>query len=329
MRRLDSPEEYPANAAELVSPAPEDIRPQAPELTAPAPEFFSGDTSAGSEAGRKRRLRHFMAVPAMILSVFLFLHSGTAQTVPSGPAPEPEPGGVEIADTYPLGKGDILITVYNDTISFSVPNSSEFVDEPITILDQVRISESDFTEYSLPAYIGRTSFIFRGWTVHWGNPFDFGFRDQSASWTGEPVPDALKEGTHIVFTVGDVLTREDVERIPPSADGTRYVNIHAMWILEDQYNTKTPIIFHESETEEWEYGSDTPAFSEGYTYLAAFPEPEMEGYEFEGWYDEDGNRVEFLSYYEYYDYSVNPDGSAAYNWDSHHAIHLYAHWKKL
>ena len=119
-----------------------------------------------------------------------------------------------------------------------------------------------------------------------------------------------------------------MERIPPSEDGVRYVNIHAMWILEDPENTKNQIIFHDGETE-WSYGAETAAASEGFTYLAAFDVPEKEGFEFMGWYDEEGNKVEMLDYYVFFDGVQNPDGSWTYDWYNPHPVHLYARWKEI
>ena len=324
MRRPDSSEEYRSPSEEIASPAPENMYPSGSEFTKAPDEYVYGAVSPPEEdRGRRRLLKHFMAIPALVLALGMFL-----SPVSGAPAAEPEPGPepVPVTETYPLGDGEIQITVYNDTIIYLFPGDYTYdEDEIITVLDRVTIAESEFEEYVLPAPRVPTSFVFRGWSVHCGNPFDQGPEGASS---GEPAPGSLASGDQRVFVIGDVLTREDVERIPVSADGVRYVNIHAMWILEDPENTKNRIIFHDGD-EEWIYGAETPAASEGFTYLAAFPTPEKEGYVFDGWYDEDGNRVEILDYYVYFDAAQNPDGSWDYDWDDPHPVHLYAGWKEI
>ena len=327
MRRPDSSEEYRSPTGEICRPAPEHTYPSGSEFTkAPDEYVYGAPATEGRERDSRRLLRHFMAIPALILALGMFLTpvSGTPGAEPEpGPLPEPEP----VAQTYPLGDGQIQITVYNDTIIYMFPGDYTYDEDMIiTVLDQVTVSESGFEQYVLPSPRPVTSWTFRGWAVHHGSPFDHASGDAPWGPGGEPAPGSLSPGGQFVFTIGDVLTREDVERIPVSDDGVRYVNIHAMWILEDPDNSKSLIVFHDGENE-WHYGAETPAMSEGFTYLAAFPVPEKEGYEFDGWYDEDGNRVEMLDYYVYFDAAQAPDGSWVYDWDDPHPVHLYARWK--
>ena len=74
---------------------------------------------------------------------------------------------------------------------------------------------------------------------------------------------------------------------------------------------------------------DSPIASEGYLYLCNYPVPEREGLVFDGWYDDDGKRVEMLvCYFSFVPMLRNADGSfAGYDWGSYVPVHLTAHWR--
>ena len=58
-----------------------------------------------------------------------------------------------------------------------------------------------------------------------------------------------------------------------------------------------------------------------------FPVPEREGYSFAGWYNEAGELVEFVSYYDFFDPLPNAQTREDRDWEHPHSIRLTAHWK--
>ena len=159
--------------------------------------------------------------------------------------------------------------------------------------------------------------VFVGFILHYGNEFDEGF-----------VP-GIRPFTVVL---GDALTREDVERVPVSEDGVRYVNIHVMWRDEDELITD-PSQYGLALTLDDGIGNQTiveaknPLFSEGYTYLEIFPVPEREGYTFTGWYDEDGNRVYYVTFFQFYN-EIETEWGPDYDWQNPRSVILTAGWQK-
>lgn len=229
-------------------------------------------------------------------------------------------------ETYPLEDGKLTITVYNDTLTFDIPSTVE-TDGYVTILAMDTMPESEFESYSLPAAWAPDGYEFGGWVVHVNNPMDLSAGgDVFAEYDGDPPPEALHGEDSFVFRVSGMLTKDDIERVPPSDDGVRYVNVHAVWI---QRETDNPLIFlDDGEGKVTGYGMESPIASEGYLYICCYPAPKGTGREFDGWYDKDGNRVDLLSsYFSFVPPLYNPDGSfAGYDWSSYEPIYLTAHW---
>ncbi len=228
---------------------------------------------------------------------------------------------------YPLGDGTLVITVYNDSLTFDVPSPVP-TDDYMTILASETISEADFTEYPLPSALTPDGYDFTGWVVHVGNPFDNGSDvDLFGDYMGDPPVELLLSEDNYAFPVYGVLTKEDIARIPPSADGNRYVNVHATWIAQ---NVSDPRLYlDDGSGNVTAYSMDHPAASEGYLYLCNYPVPERDGMTFDGWYDEDGNKVELLvSFFSFTPMLYNEDGSfAGYDWNASKTVKLTAHWR--
>ena len=224
-----------------------------------------------------------------------------------------------------------MVTVYNNTMDFSGVDWENFTPgEELVILLREEIPESEFTELELPpAVIGASDeeywdWAFAGYALDYNNEMDEGYRP------GSPY-------AAFVTAISSPLTREDVELVPPGDDGVRYVNIHVLWrcIAPEKYEEweyKLKLVLDDGLGHETVWEGDTPYASEGYTYLAAFPVPEREGYTFTGWYNEDGEKVEFLTYFDFF---ANPhlveteDGSYMdADWDHHIPVELTAGWKK-
>ena len=230
-------------------------------------------------------------------------------------------------ETYPLTDGKLVITVYNDTMAADVPSPVPVEDDPRTILFVDAMPESDFTEFALPSALAPEGFSFAGWAVHVHNPLDFDSDVDLFVYGGDPPVDVLIAPDSYVFPVSGTLTKEDVERVPPSDDGIRYVNVHAVWIEDDPETVQ--LYLDDGFGNVTGYGQNSPIYSEGFLYLCNYPVPEHEGLVFDGWYDENGSRVDMLvSYFSFTPMVCNADGSfAGYDWANKGAVTLTAHWK--
>ena len=261
------------------------------------------------------------------LSLYVVLedqHSGKRWTIETNRvdavAPEPE------VETWPLAEGTLTITVYNDTTTYEFPSLVDAGDYQ-TLLAMETMPEAEFTDYVLPSPLIPEGYEFAGWVIHVNNPMDLSAEGNLfAEYNGDPPPEALLEGG-FAFPVQGTLTREDVERVPPSEDGVRYVNVHAVWISAEP--ERELLFLDDGDGNVSAYGMELPMASEGYLYLCNYPVPEREGLVFEGWYDDSGNKVELLvCYFSFVPILENEDGSfGGYDWGSLVPVHLTAHWR--
>ena len=230
--------------------------------------------------------------------------------------------------TYPLESGKVVITVYNDTTSFEYPSQIEGDDGYLTLLTAEAFDAASFTTYELPEPLTPRGFRFAGWVIHVNDPFDYGSdADLFGEYNGDPPRETMLNGTNYAFPVESVLTREDLEKVPPDAEGNRFVNVHAVWIREDRGGL---LILDDGYGNATSYSMEIPLASEGYLYLCRYPVPTSpEGKTFDGWYDEEGSRVELLmSFFSFYTELRGEDGSfAGYDWNSQETVTLTAHWR--
>lgn len=289
----------------------------------------TGDSRTGYEV-RYTGGSAVTSIPAQTqLSLYVVLvddTDGKEYTISTNPVDPVE--RVNEYETYPLADGKILITVYNDTLNFDVPSPVEVEDDYRTILQVDAFTEEEFTDYALPAAIAPTGFGFAGYVVHVGNPMDLSADGNVLSdYNGDPPVDALINEETVVFRVGDLLTREDVERVPPSEDGVRYVNVHAVWIEEDP--TTPQLFLDDGFGNVTGYSQNSPMYSEGFLYLCSYPVPEHPGMVFDGWYDENGNRVDVLvSYFSFTPMTYDSEGNfTGYDWNQSNTVTLTARWK--
>jgi len=125
---------------------------------------------------------------------------------------------------------------------------------------------------------------------------------------------------------GEMLTREDVEKVRPTEDGTRYVNVHVVWKSTSDSSPKLPL--------ELDYGdhietveADTPYASEGFFYLCALDQPLVSGKTLTGWKDSDGNLYDFVSYYDFFPLLANAQSNEDRDWQNPVPIRLTAVWR--
>ena len=327
---LPPPEDGKRQAGEFAPPPSEYPQNAAPEITAPPAEF--SDVSTAPTAPKKSRtLRRSLYAAAS--AALLFLGSTTLRipaatqpepsvetvTEPSesteaseptettAPPTEPEEPPLPVYATYPLGDGNCVITVYNDV--FDPENNWEN-----RILLQQTVSERDFTELTLPAAEPVEGFEAVGYALHYGKPDDEGY-DRTSDLGG------------YARAVSDPLTAEELTWVPVSSDGVRYVNIHVLWRYTGQQEYPLPLVLDDGMGNQTQYDASTPFASGGCTYLSAYPVPEREGYVFTGWYDENGERVDFI--YAIDCYPVIYDENGEYlnrDWKNPNTVTLYAGW---
>lgn len=229
--------------------------------------------------------------------------------------------------TYPLESGKVVITVYNDTTSFEYPSQIEGDDGYLTLLTTEVFDAASFESYELPDPLPPRGFTFAGWVIHVNDPFDYSsdaglFED----YNGDPPRETMLNDENYAFPVEDILTREDLEKVPPDAEGNRFVNVHAVWYREDPNGL---LILNDGLGGTVHYSMEIPLASEGYLYLFRYPVPtHPDGLDFNGWYDEDGNRVDLLmSFFSFYEELRNEDGTfAGYDWNTTETVTLTARW---
>lgn len=324
------PEDGKRQAKEFAPPPPEYPKNAAPEITAPPAEF--SDVSTAPSAQKKSRILR-RSLYAAASAALLFLGSTTlripaatqpepsvetvaepsesteapAPTETTAPPTEPEEPPLPVYATYPLGDGNCVITVYNDV--FDPENNWEN-----RVLLQQTVSERDFTELTLPAAEPVEGFEAVGYALHYGKPDDEGY-DRASDLGG------------YARTVSDPLTAEELTWVPVSSDGVRYVNIHVLWRYTGQQEYALPLVLDDGMGNQTQYDATTPLASGGCTYLSAYPVPEREGYVFTGWYDENGERVDYIYALVFYPVLYDENGEFMdYDWRNPKTVTLYAGW---
>lgn len=230
--------------------------------------------------------------------------------------------------SYPLESGMVVITVYNDTTSFEYPSQIEGDDGYLTLLTAEAFDAAEFSSYELPDPLTPSGFTFAGWVIHVNDPFDYGSdADLFGEYNGDPPRETMLNETNYAFPVESVLTREDLEKVPPDAEGNRFVNVHAVWIKE---NPTGLLVMDDGISDIIIYDTEIPMASEGYLYLCRYPVPtHPDGLNFAGWYDAEGNRVDMLiGFFSFYSELRDEDGNfTGYDWNSPETVHLTAHWR--
>lgn len=223
----------------------------------------------------------------------------------------------EPMETYPLEDGIIVLTVYNNSFDF------DMMDDPVfpwmKILYHGEIKESEWEDFILPEpEDNNEDWNPVGFVIHYNGEFDYGY-------------DNSIDKSFIRKVNGNILTKEDIEAIPPTESGYRYVNVHVLWYPYRNYDVKLrlELALNDGSNDVEVFEADQPFASEGYTYLCVFDEPIREGYEFKGWYDQYGNKVEFLSYYDFFDLIEGATSNEDRDWEHPHAIRLFAKWEEI
>ena len=331
------------NPPEVFAAPPEYEKNGAPEFIPPPPEFGAGTRAQAAPKKKKRRSRfkQVLALPAVLLLGVLCLNNAVSPAKPARPvtpeqttlspeestqppeestlppeestqppeestaAPETEPTAA-----YPLADREMQITVYSGTLNDAF--------EPVILL-QERVNELSFADKSLEPPEDIDDFSFYGYVIHAGNPV---LRPE-----GEP------PGTpQMILPIDLTLTRAAVEQTPVASDGVRYVDIYANWISDTMpENSYQTFVLDDGMGHEKEFDASSPMYSEGFLYIEAYPETEREGLVFDGYYNQDGERVYALqSFMDFFEPSVYDDNGNVLDVDTNRPLDnivLKAHWR--
>ena len=256
-----------------------------------------------------------LAIPAVAVCGFLCLYAGGAVSLPERDAPaanaasqekqpEEQPSGQpseqpsqpgeeppsvppeEPQPAYPIADRDLVITVFSGTLSADYTH--------LEVVLTTRVNEAEFTSLDLPEPEDIDAFSFYGYVIHMGH-LDPALRSE-----GEPEGAAPQ-----IIPVGNTLTRTHVEQVPVASDGVRYVDITANWISDtdpDGPDADYTFILDYGEHRK-KLDGQNPMYSEGFLYVCAYPDLDSRpGYEFEGWYNAAGERVDALqSYFSFFE----------------------------
>ena len=333
------PREYSAFPAEYSGPPLEHLPPpeefRQPHEAVLPDEFRQGSGPDADSEHKKSRKKWLYGVSAVLVTLMV-AHSAqsyvppvpadTPEPVPGPeivepePEPEPTPEPPEVVEQeperWPLGDGMIFLTVYNNSFDMDAADDPDF--PYVSILMHEMISEPDWEDMDLPAakFVG-DDWEVAGYVLHYNAEYDYGYDSTSS----------VAPFVHVL--AGGRLTREDIELVPPDSSGARYVNVHVMWTPLRNYDFKMRLELdpNDGSGDVEVYEADQPFASEGYTYLAAFQTPEREGYTFTGWYDEEGNKVEYISYYDFFPLLPDATSNEDRDWSNPITIRLKAGWK--
>ena len=257
-----------------------------------------------------------------------FERSGTSSMVTE--FKEVEDAGISEPDepaVYPLEGGTVVVTVYNNTFDMAAANDPTFPYQKV--LMHTEFNARDFSGVILPeAYDVNDDFDPAGYVLHIGSPFDIGFDAEAANEAASENSKGLisLNSGYAVPINGEMLTREDVEKVRPTEDGTRYVNVHVVWKSTSDSSPKLPL--------ELDYGdhietveADTPYASEGFFYLCVLDQPLVSGKTLTGWKDSDGNLYDFVSYYDFFPLLANAQSNEDRDWQNPVPIRLTAVWR--
>ena len=229
-----------------------------------------------------------------------------SETPTSTPAPTASPSPTPVVLT-----GKIHIVVYTDV--FSMENLGEDTIYPCEILADETFDAETFTSYTLPPLPTQEGFTAQGYVLlaYPGMAYL-----QSLYFDGE----APREiGT---VALGDTVTYNDLGIVPMNIDGVHEAEIHVVW-LEDEGNKV--IEFYDGGLFNKEIVG-FPMYSEGLVYLAAFPKPEREGYTFAGWCDVNGNIVDAVTYFDFYEPLPGAQTLEDRDWSKNIPCRLFATW---
>ncbi len=297
----------------------EDGAPEFPELP---DEFnrFPRPSKPKEERSKLRKIMLYLAAAGVVVLGVLSpkaqpavpieeTPSPTVQTETATPVPTPTPTATPTPTPESL-TGMIHIVVYSDILDIEAAMAGEPANR---ILAEETFNAESFDRYTLPDLPTRNGYTALGYALFAGDSeaylIDLYF--------GRITPHAIGS-----VALTDVVTAQDLAIVPINDEGVHEAEIHTVWLEDDS-------IFVLEFYDEGLFGTyhvGFPMDSEGLLYLAAFPTPERENATFVGWCDSNGNPVDAVTYFDFFE--PLPDAKTLENrdWSKDVPCRLYAMW---
>ncbi len=302
------------------------------EIAPPPDEFnrFPKQPESKKKPSSMRKVMLYLAsigiVTLGVITPLIRLRSqGNGQTIPSAtptaaaeatptpeitasptpiPTPTPTPAPTPVKLT-----GEIQYVVFADAFCTDLGMEGGY---EIAVLDYGTFDAETFTEYKLPPLPEREGYTAVGYVLLAESGFDY--------FNGLYF-DGVQPHTIGSVALGDTLKAQDLGIVPQNADGVRQVEIHTVW-TED--NGKFAIEFYDGDTLFNKADAGFPTQSDGLVYLAAFPTPEHEGLIFNGWYDSTGNKIDAVTWFDFYPTKPDAKSLEDRDWQKNMPCRLYA-----
>ena len=253
-------------------------------------------------------------------------------SMPEGITPEPvaPPAPVPVSGDYPTPSIVIDTTGSKMGNSFSAPAHARGEGTEICVavytdewhlngdfwgnhlIDDYKCPEEDFLFYSLPPLETINALIASdveyepvGYVLYYGPLQVTEDTYGTFYWAGDT--------EFAIMLYGNTITWDEVQFIPADEYGIRFANVHVVYAPKAADISEAPILADDGLGNITGYmTAATPFESAGVTWLGSLPEPEMAGYSFAGWFDEDGNQLWYVwneDIYEYwYDSATDQSG---------------------
>ncbi len=323
---------------EIIGAPPEDQNRDTPEYPV-LPDEFNRNAPIVEEEEKPSRLRKAMLLLAFMglvtVGVFGFRSRKTSPSAEAQPTatavvtaqptatgaltPEPtaEPTAVPTpvptftpAPTPVVLTGRIHIVVYADTFSMNLGGSG--YDNAI-LADEMFDAET-FTEYTLPPLPEQSGYTALCYVL---------IADSETNYLRNLYLDLGQPHAIGSVALDGVVTADDLGIVPLNDAGVREAEIHTVWLSDsDSYVLEC----YDDEEQTGSYPIAFPMDSDGLVYLAAFPQPEREGLIFNGWCDALGNRIDAVTYFDFFE-PLNPAPTLEdRNWRKPIPCKVYATW---
>ncbi len=326
---------------EIIGVPPEVSGGETPEYPV-LPDEFNRNAPTVTEEEKPSRLRKTMLLLAFMglvtVGVFGFRPRqtpATAEAQPTAPAvtaqpdatsaptqePTPEPTPEPTAEPTPeptftptptpvVLTGRIHIVVYADVFSMNLGGRGY---DNAVLADETFDADS-FTEYALPPLPTQDGYTALGYVL---------FADSSMHYLEDLYFELAQPYAVGSVALDGVVTADDLGVVPLNDAGVREAEVHTVWLSDsgsyvlECYDGDEPIA---------SYPVAFPMDSETLIYLAAFPKPEREGLIFNGWCNALGNRIDAVTYFDFFE-PLNPAPTLEdRNWRKPIPCKVYATW---
>ena len=222
--------------------------------------------------------------------------------------PTPVPTAEPTPTAVPRYTGLIHIVVYSDIYSREMAMQDRY---PSTILAEETLDAATFEEYALPALPELAGYTAQGYVL---------LADSSRAYLESLCFENEKPHPIGSIPLGSSLRADDLGILPKSIEGVYEAEIHVVWFGDFRLE------FYEGELLFGECAVGFPIELEGLFYLAPFPVPQRAGKTFTGWCDVDGNMIDAVTYYDFFEKLPDAKTPEDRDWTKRITCRVYACW---